>query len=190
MRIISVNQDEIAQLKEKIRSLEEEMEFLKEDLEAADDEVEELEHRLQLFEQDKGVFYKRKEILEKIYEIIQTAQHNIIITTPLIQDVGELSLFEINANINIKVACSMALDNQSDKEIMEELSAFDNINIRIYEGKDRWCALIDGEKLIFGALGLQKDHILVFQTNDSNHIRIFNTLVMESWLRGKKINFS
>ncbi|RLI64867.1 MAG: hypothetical protein DRO88_06120 [Promethearchaeia archaeon] len=187
VRIIPTTNDEITKLKEKINSLEEEMIFLKEDLEAADDEVEELETRLRSLEQGNAHYYPRKEVIQKLYEAIQTAQHNIILTAPSIQDIGVLFLFEISANVNIKVACNIESGNSSDQEILDELQGFDNITFRLYDGNDRFCALIDGEKLLFGACGSKKDQILLVQTTDPNHIKIFNTLVMEAWLRGKKL---
>lgn len=188
LSIISNDNEEVSQLKEKINSLEEEMEFLKEDLEAADEEVEELETRLRTLEQGVAYYYPRKEVLQKIYELIQTAQHNIILIAPSIQDIGVLFLFEISANVNIKVACNINFGDPKDKEILEELQGFDNITFRIYDGNDRFSALIDGENLLFGACGSQQDKILLFHTTDPEHIKIFNTLVMETWLRGKKID--
>lgn len=184
---ISGDQEKIAELNEKIKSLEEEMEFLKEDLEAADDEVEKYEQKIQIYESGKALFYTRDEVLKKIKNAIDSALHTINVTAPTIQDVGELYLFEVNANVNVKVASNLNLSDPKDKEILGELEAFDNIDLRIYDGMDRWSALIDGEKIIFGALGSEKDHILLFQTEDPKQITIFNNLAIESWLRGKKL---
>ncbi|MHA1519269.1 MAG: hypothetical protein ACTSRK_03715 [Promethearchaeota archaeon] len=163
------------------------MEFLKEDLEAADDEVEENEEKLKQFEDGKELLFTNATLKTKIKETIDTALHNINLTAPTIQDVGDLYLFEVNANVNVKVACNISMGEKSHQEIVEELEAFDNIDIRLYDGNDRWSLIVDGNKLIFGALGTKPDEILVFQTEDPKQVNLFNNMAMESWLRGKKL---
>ncbi|MHA1674534.1 MAG: hypothetical protein ACTSYI_13025 [Promethearchaeota archaeon] len=163
------------------------MDFLKEDLEAADDEVEEFESKVQQYEVGKALLFTNAVLKTKIKEIIDSALHNINLTAPTIQDVGDLYLFEVNANVNVKVACNISMGEKSHQEIVEELEAFDNIDIRIYDGNDRWSLIVDGNKLIFGALGTKPDEILVFQTEDPKQVNLFNNMAMESWLRGKKL---
>ena len=62
-----------------------------------------------------------------------------------------------------------------------------NIAIRIDDYKDRYCILRDGEELFLGITGENEDSILTLRTKDSKHIKLLSSLVMESWLRARKL---
>ncbi len=172
----------------KIKSLEEEMEFLTQDLDAADEEVEKLNQKLHNFEEKakEGFYLSKESVLKGIKSILMKSLHSVILTTPRIEDIRDLDLYEIAPSVNIKVATWIDPSNPDHQEILRELT-FDNIIIRIDDFKDRYCILSDGAELFFGIVGNNEDEILTLRTKDSKHIKLLSSLVMESWSRARKL---
>jgi len=172
----------------KIRSLEEELNLLTQDLDAADEEVENLNQKLQNFEERaiQGFYLPKTAVLKVIKSILMEGLHTVILTTPNIEDIKDLDLYEIKPSVNIKVATCINPSNPDHQEILRELT-FDNIVIRIDDFKDRYCILSDGAELFFGIVGNNEDEILTLRTKDSKHIKLLSSLVMESWLRARKL---
>lgn len=164
------------------------MNFLKADLDDADEEVERLEDRMLEYEAKDGIFLPKEKVMKKIKKMLSQSLHSINITTPSIMDLEKLDLFEIPSSISIKASCEVDMSNIHHQEILEDLESFDNIAIRVYADQDRFCALRDGEELLLAATGDEYDQLLFFRTKDAKHIKMFTTLVMESWVKGKKIN--
>jgi hypothetical protein len=77
---------------------------------------------------------------------------------------------------------------QEDAELLEEFESLDNISIRLYEQKDRFVIDRDGEELLFAIIGENENNNLVIHTRDSKHQRLLRSLVMEGWLRSRKID--
>ena len=163
------------------------MEFLKADLEDADEEVESIEERLLEYEEKDGIFLPKEKIMKKMKKILSRCLHSINITTPTIMDLEKLDLFEISSSVSVKAACEIDISNVHHQEVLDDLESFDNISIRIYSDRDRFCAIRDGEELLLAAAGEQPDQLLVFRTTDPKQIKIFTPLIMESWVKGKKI---
>jgi len=197
----------------KNKSLEEELNLLTQDLDAADEEVENLNQKLHNFEEKalEGFYLPKTSVLKVIKSILMKGLHTIILTTPRIEDIRDLELFEVKPSVNIKVATwidpsdirdlelfevkpsvnikvATWIDpsNPDHQEILRELT-FDNIMIRIDDFKDRYCILKDGAELFLGIEGKKEDEILTLRTKDSKHIKFLSALVMESWLRARKL---
>jgi len=172
----------------KIRSLEEELNLLTQDLDAADEEVESLNQKLHNFEERaiQGFYLPKASVLKVIKSILMEGLHTVILTTPNIEDIRDLELYEIKPSVNIKVSTWINPSNSDHQEILRELT-FDNIVIRIDDFKDRYCILSDGAELFFGIVGNNEDEILTLRTKDSKHIKLLSSLVMESWLRARKL---
>ncbi len=172
----------------KNKSLEEEMELLTQDLDAADEEVEKLNQKLHNFEEKalEGFYLPKTSVLKVIKSILMQGLHTVILTTPNIEDIRDLDLYEIKPSVNIKVATYINPSNPDHQEILRELT-FDNIMIRIDDFKDRYCILSDGAELFLGIEGKKEDEILTLRTKDSKHIKFLSALVMESWLRARKL---
>jgi G3E family GTPase len=176
----------IEELEAKVKSLEEEMHYLQEDLEAADDEVEDLENQIKKLETADAIFLNKLEVVEHMKSILQKGLHNINITAPKITDIEKLNLYDVSSSVNLKVSCDIDPSIPEHQKLMDEMNSFDNISLRVYPGKDRWAMLKDGEVLFMAIVGEEKNHLLSFKTDDPKHIHVFNTLVMETWLRGRK----
>ncbi|MFX1357026.1 MAG: hypothetical protein ACFFA8_07040, partial [Promethearchaeota archaeon] len=129
----------------------------------------------------------KHEILKKMHEILTKALHNVTIVLPNIKDLQELSLYEMRSSVNIKVSCSIDPLVAEDSELLEELESLDNISIRLYEAEDRYVLDRDGEELLFAVIGENEDNHLVLHTRDPKHLKLFRALVMEGWLRSRKI---
>ncbi|UYP45065.1 hypothetical protein NEF87_001350 [Candidatus Lokiarchaeum ossiferum] len=164
------------------------MNFLKADLDDADEEVERLEERLLEYEAKDGIFLSKEKVMIKIKKMLSQSLHSINITTPSIMDLEKLDLFEVSSSISIKASCEVDFSNIQHQEILEDLENLDNISIRLYSDQDRFCALRDGEELLLASVGDEYDQLLFFRTRDVKQIKMFTTLVMEAWVKGKKIN--
>ena len=128
----------------------------------------------------------RKEvILKKMEEILQNALHSVTIIVPNISDLQELHLYEVRAGINMKVCCEIDPEIEEQLDQLVEYESLDNITIKNFLGSDRYVILRDGEELLLSFKGKNDSNHLAFHTRDAAHIRIFNSLVMEAWLKSR-----
>ncbi len=182
----------IEDLQEKLKILNGELETADEDLEALEKENEKLRNNLASASGPKIVDWtdieiSKADILNKMRDILSKALHNITIAVPDIKDLQELHLYEVRSSVNMKVSCSIDPSLEDDAELLEEFGSLDNISIRLYEQKDRFVIDRDGEELLFAIRGENEDNNLVIHTRDSKHQRLLRSLVMEGWLRSRKI---
>ena len=180
-------EERIKELEAQLSASEEEMTFLKDDLEDADVSVEKLETTIQQLQNRDGVFLNQEQVVSRIRAILDECVHNVTITCPTIIGVSKLDLFDLKSNINIQAAFHIDMSDPDSLKILEELEAFDNITLREYPEQDRWSIFKDGEILFVAIVGNQPDHLMVFRTDDTKHLSVFKSLVMEPWLLGKKI---
>jgi chromosome segregation ATPase len=175
--------------KEQIKVLDSEMQLLKDDLDAADEECEKLNDKVTKMEQNakNGVFLKRDQVLKRMKEILAESLHNVQLCIPNIEDLAALDIYDIKASVSLKIACDIDMANPKHSEILQEFQALDNVSMRIYDGKDRWTILKDNEAIFFVVVGKDPNQYLAFYTADPLHVKMFNPLAMESWLRGRKV---
>jgi hypothetical protein len=185
----------------KIAELEEEITVLNEELAAADEDIENLTEQLESgpssapasassfhpFSDFTTISIKREALINKIKEILSKALHSVTISVPSIIDLQDLDLYEVKSSVNMKISCLIDPSLDEHIDLLEEFESLDNLNVRTYESGDRWVILRDGEELFFAACGTKEDNFLTFYTKDSDHIKLFNSLVMEAWLRSRKI---
>jgi hypothetical protein len=169
--------------------LEKEIKLLNLDLKAADDEVEKLKDRIKNMDTPaRGQIVmntvSRDQIIDFLTDMVTRSVHNLVVTTPSIQDLAELGLYDARTSVNIKAACSVQ-PNSSDQELLQEFEALDNITIRNFDSKDRWICLKDNEEMFIAAIGAKSNGAIF--SNDHLHIKFFNALMMESWLLGRKL---
>ena len=129
----------------------------------------------------------KEEILEKMRDILKNALHNVTIAVPDITDLQDLYLYEVRSSVNMKISCVINPGMEDHADLLEEYESLDNINIRAYESEDRFLIVRDGEELMMAVIGNDENNHLVFHTKDPNHIRLFNALAMETWMRSRKI---
>ncbi|MHA1729533.1 MAG: hypothetical protein ACTSWY_12475 [Promethearchaeota archaeon] len=179
-----------------IKALKEEIKLLNLDLKAADNEVEDLNNKLKNTKTSEVsseskiqvVALTRDQIIDFMIKILERALHNVNITTPTIMDLAELQLYDLRGTVNIKASCEIDQTEAEHTELLQEFDALDNISLRHFSNKDRWVCLKDNSELFIAAVGENdNDKNFAFFSNDGNHIRLFNSLVMESWLRARKI---
>ena len=183
----------IEDLQEKLKILNGELEIADEDLEALETENETLRNNLASASGPKIVDWTdieipKADILKKMRDILSKALHNITIAVPDIKDLQELHLYEVRSSVNMKVSCSIDPSLEDDAELLEEFGSLDNISIRLYEQKDRFVIDRDGEELLFAIRGESENNNLVIHTRDSKHQRLLRSLVMEGWLRSRKLD--
>jgi len=183
----------IENFQEKLKILNGELEKADEDLETLETENEKLRNNLASVSGPKIVDWtdieiSKAEILKKMRDILNKALHNITIAVPDIKDLQELHLYEVRSSVNMKISCSIDPSLEDDAELLEEFESLDNISIRLYEQKDRFVIDRDSEELLFAIIGENDQNTLVILTRDSKHQRLLRSLVMEGWLRSRKID--
>ncbi|MFW9771836.1 MAG: coiled-coil domain-containing protein [Candidatus Thorarchaeota archaeon] len=190
---ILLERDKIIQdLEEKIEALSKELATADEDLEAMEQENEKLRNQFAAASGAKIIDWTeiqipKSRILEKMKEILMKALHNVTIAVPNIKDLQKLLLYELKSSVNMKISCLIDPSLEEDAELLEEFESLDNISIRMYEGEDRYILDRDGEELLFAVIGKNENNHLVIHTKDPKHLRTFRALIMESWLRSRKI---
>lgn len=195
----TVDQEVVEEKNKIINELEEKVKLLNEELEKSDEDFEKLEAEIEKIKEsttpsaDTGIVdytnveISKSQIIEKMRDIIGKALHNIMIAVPSIIDLQDLYLYEIRSSVIMKISCLINPGIEEHSELLEELESLDNISIRLYEGQDRYVVLRDGEELFFAVIGTDNKNYLTFHTRDPKHIKLFQSAVMETWLRSKKI---
>ena len=183
---------EISSLKEKLELLKGELTKADEDLELLEKENEKLRNQLAAASGSKiidwtNIDIPKDKILTKMREILMNALHNVTIAVPNIKDLQALTLYEVRSSVNMKVSSYIDPGLEEDAELLEEFQSLDNISIRMYEAADRYVLDRDGEELLFAVIGNQDDNHLVIHTKDSKHVKFFKSIIMEGWLRSRKI---
>ncbi len=193
-------QDQINRINSEIVNLNKEIDILNDELGKADRELEKLQLENETLRDaqidaktPKIIDYttieiSKDDILEKMREILNNAKHNVMICVPTIDDLQALHLYEVRNFVNIKISCSIIPNDDDQANLVEEFLSLDNISIRNYSNEDRFSINCDGEELLFAIIGKRDNNFLTLHTKDENHIRLFNSFVMEAWLRGRKIN--
>ena len=196
----SVDKEELVEKNKYIEDLQGKLDILKGELEKADEDLEILETENETLRNQivastgskiidsTHLEIPKKMILEKMKEILMKALHNVTIVVPNIRDLQELTLYEVRSSVIIKVSTSIDITLEEDAEILEELESLDNITIRMFESEDRYVIDRDGEELLFAVIGKNENNHLVLQTKDSMHIKSFKYLIMEAWLRSRKLD--
>jgi len=196
----SVDKEELVEKNKYIEDLQGKLDILKGELEKADEDLEILETENETLRNQivastgskiidsTYLEIPKKMILEKMKEILMKALHNVTIVVPNIRDLQELTLYEVRSSVIIKVSTSIDITLEEDAEILEELESLDNISIRMFDSEDRYVIDRDGEELLFAVIGKNENNHLVLQTRDSMHIKSFKYLIMEAWLRSRKLD--
>ena len=179
-------------LQRKLDLLKQELIKADEDLEALEIENEKLRNQLESASGTKLIDWTdieipKSQILDKMRDILMKAVHNITLAVPDIQDLQELYLYEVRSSVSIKISCSIDPISEDDSILLEELESLDNITIRLFEPADRYVIDRDGEELLFAVIGKAENNHLVLHTRDAKHIKFFKALIMETWLRARKI---
>ena len=199
--VSTVDEDVLIEKEKKIEELQKEIEILNDELNKSDEVIEQLEvEKEKLEEKEKNskssdsniidftnISINTSEIIEKMREILQKAMHNVSIVVPNITDLQELYLYEVRSSVNMKISCEINPGIEENADLLDEYESLDNISLRNFEGSDRYIIIRDGEELLIGVIGKKDNNHLVFHTSDPSHIKLFNSLVMEGWLRSRKI---
>jgi chromosome segregation ATPase len=191
--LLEEKDEEIEDCQKKLALLTGELEKADEDLEALEAENEKLRNNLASEAEAKIIDSTFREIpksviLKKIREILGNAVHNVTIAVLDISDLQELHLYEVRSSVNIKIMCNIDPSLEEDSELLEELESLDNITIRLYEDRDRFLIDRDGEELLFAIVGSRENNNLVIYTKDPQHQKLLRSLVMEGWLRARKLD--
>lgn len=168
---------QIRNLKQKITLKEKKIEELKEETEIPDSNI--IDYT--------DIDITKAEILEKMEGILQNAINSIMICVPRITDLERLSIFDVKKSVAIKVSCLINLKRTDHTDLYKEFEDIGNISIRNYEREDRYVIMRDNEELLFALDGKKENNHLAFYTKDTKHLKQLNPIVMDTWLRSRKI---
>ncbi len=190
--LLEEKDEEIEEYQKKLTILTGELEKADEDLDALEAENEKLRNNLASVPDEAIIDSTFREIpkaviLKKMRAILGNAVHNVTIAVLDINDLQDLHLYEVRANVNVKIMCYIDPSLEDDAELLEELESLDNITIRLYKDRDRFLIDRDGEELLFSIVGEGENNNLVIYTRDAKHQRLLRSLVMEGWLRARKL---
>lgn len=184
-------QKSIEEKNEKIEQLEAQVEQLEETLKIKESKIAELTEGAEILD-SKVIDYtdfevSKAEILEKIEEILKKAINSIIICVPRITDLERLSIFDIKSSVAVKICTLINLKRTDHADLFKEFADNGTISIRNYEREDRYIIMRDSEELLFALIGKREKNHLAFYTTDGNHLKELNPIVMDTWLRSRKI---
>lgn len=190
--VLDIKDKQLEELQKEIEVLNQEIDRADEDFDKLELENEELRKELSGPKESAIIDFTNREveksaIIEKIKEIIHKSVHSVTLSIPNINDLQEFVLYEIRSSVNMKISCQINPELEKHAELLEEYESFDNISLRNFDGADRYVIIRDGEELFFAVLGKNENNYLTLYTKDPAHIKFFNSLVMESWLRSRKI---
>ncbi|MCK4381806.1 MAG: hypothetical protein KAW66_00800 [Candidatus Lokiarchaeota archaeon] len=190
--LLEEKDEEIEECQKKLTILIGELEKAEEDLDALEAENEKLRNNLASVPDEAIIDSTFREIpkaiiLKKMRAILGNAVHNVTIAVLDIKDLQDLHLYEVRAHVNVKIMCNIDPSLEDDAELLEELESLDNITIRLYDDRDRFLIDRDGEELLFSIVGEGENNNLVIYTRDAKHQRLLRSLVMEGWLRARKL---
>ena len=190
--LLEEKDEEIEECQKKLTILTGELEKAEEDLDALEAENDKLRNNLASVPDEAIIDSTFREIpkaviLKKMRAILGNAVHNVTIAVLDINDLQDLHLYEVRAHVNVKIMCNIDPSLEDDAELLEELESLDNITIRLYEDRDRFLIDRDGEELLFSIVGEGENNNLVIYTRDAKHQRLLRSLVMEGWLRARKL---
>ncbi|MBY9015414.1 MAG: hypothetical protein KGD68_06950 [Candidatus Lokiarchaeota archaeon] len=191
--LITEKENELGECQNKLNILKGELEKQEEDLDALETENEKLRNDLASSSDPQIIDWTyveipKESILKKIREVLSNAVHNVTIAVPDIKDLQDLHLYEVRSSVNMKIQCYIDPSLEDDEQLLMEFESLDNITIRMYEDKDRFLIDRDGEELLFGIIGEGENNNLVIHTKDAKHQRLLRSLVMEGWLRARKLD--
>jgi len=181
----------IEEKNEKVEQLEAQVEELEETLKVKERKIAELTEGAEILD-SKVIDYtdfevSKAEILEKMEEILKKAINSIIICVPRITDLERLSIFDIKSSVAIKICTLINLKRTDHADLFKEFSDSGTISVRNYEREDRYIIMRDSEELLFALIGKREKNHLAFYTTDANHLNELNPIVMDTWLRSRKI---
>jgi len=190
--LLEEKDEEIEECQKKLTILTGELEKAEEDLDALEAENDKLRNNLASVPDEAIIDSTFREIpkaviLKKMRAILGNAVHNVTIAVLDINDLQDLHLYEVRTHVNVKIMCYIDPSLEDDAELLEELESLDNITIRLYEDRDRFLIDRDGEELLFSIVGEGENNNLVIYTRDAKHQRLLRSLVMEGWLRARKL---
>jgi len=141
---------EIVKLRENLENVENQIKTLQQSLVP--------EEPLDHIEREKIIEFTHKSIhpsiiLREMKGILDKTKHYVTVYVPEITDLFGLEVYEVRSSINIKAYCFYDLVLPNHNELIEEFDCFDNITIFLYNGKDRYVVLRDGEDLLFAIKG-------------------------------------
>ncbi|TXT64183.1 MAG: hypothetical protein BAJALOKI1v1_600017 [Promethearchaeota archaeon] len=181
----------IYEKEKKIKDLENEVSNLKKALEARPVEKDEAPPKEEIKDRSivdfTNIEISQEEIFSKMNEILSSATHSINIAIPKITDLNKLSIYDIKSSIVVKISCLINQNVEDHSELFEELKSRGNISIRNYDREDKYIILRDSEELLFSIIGEEENNFLAFYSRDSKHIKAITPIVMDIWLRSKKI---
>lgn len=193
----SVDKQILEEKGNQIEDLQQKLEFLQSELAKADKDLEQLELENKKLRKNTSndliidftdYEVSKAEIIEKMRNILQKALRTVTISVPLITDLQDLYLYDVKSSVSMQIYTQINQGIKEHAELLDEFESLDNISLRASEGGDRYVIMKDGDELLFVVNGNGENNHLCFHTRDKVHINFFKGLVLEGWLRSRKVS--
>ncbi|MHA1697964.1 MAG: hypothetical protein ACTSWN_03900 [Promethearchaeota archaeon] len=164
-----------------------ELEKMKEQISEKDARIKELENKLgSILSGKTGVFTTKDKIKELFQEKMQEINRSIRLCLPHLNYLEDFGLLPIIQDYSSAIVINIASNiKPTDEHIVLDLKSR-GINLTQYNEADRWLLNKDGEEFII-AIEKDGDNIIGFYTNETKLVSIFNSVIMEPWIKGIKL---
>lgn len=164
-----------------------ELEKMNNEIKEKDERINELESKLgSILTGASGFLTSRDKLIDKFKEMVGRTHRSIRMCIPSLGNLEEISLLSTIQDFPSTIVVNIAADvPPTDEHILMNLKP-KGVNFTQFDQKDRWVLNRDGEELI---IALEKDDgsIIGLYSNEQKLLSMFNSAIMEPWVKGMKI---
>jgi sugar-specific transcriptional regulator TrmB len=128
-------------------------------------------------------------------ESINRVKSKILIVAPRFEDIPLEAILKVPSRVHIRIECNLDLNDPQVKEQIPRILERGNVMIRHRNKIDLWAINRDFEELVIGILspskkkGASKWDLVAIGSIIPTHITIFEQIVEQAWIEGRKIQF-
>jgi len=188
--LMVLKDEKIKFLENQLNEKETELNILNEELAKSDEELEHLKLanlKVSIINLS-DIRIPESDIFNFMNIVTAKAKKNLFIVVPEITDLIKLGLYDLRTSISTRISCKIDLYQEEHSTIQEELGTMEHISIKNYDEQNYYVVLRDNEELFFGFRDdKQKSNTFAFTTEVPSHIRLYNSLLAEIWMKSRKV---
>jgi myosin heavy subunit len=133
-----------------------------------------------------GAFMDKEKLAQVLFDAVQKTQRSIRICVPSISLIETLGLLPVIQSFPRQAVVNIAGDiKATDEHIIMDLKKH-GVVFTQYDRKDRWVLNRDGEDFLI-AVEQPDGTVIGFYSSEPRVITMFNSVIMEPWVKGMKI---
>ncbi|MHA1627327.1 MAG: hypothetical protein ACTSYT_05555 [Candidatus Asgardarchaeia archaeon] len=133
--------------------------------------------------QDMWYYNSFNAIKVSINSAIKNAKSSFLVISPRLKDLDLDFLTNMSPRIRARIATYV---DRSDLPILEKISEKGNINVRIYQLRDIFACIVDGEEIIIG-ICKEGGGAMGFGSRIGDHVKKFSVLLENVWLESEQV---